>query len=60
VAFSRHITEHAGVAAIPVSAFYEGDAPRDWIRFAFCKKDEVLDEACARLAKALSKAKVEA
>jgi aspartate/methionine/tyrosine aminotransferase len=60
VAFSRHITEHAGVAAIPVSAFYEGDAPRDWIRFAFCKKDEVLDEACARLSKALSKAKVEA
>ncbi len=48
-AFCRHITEHAGVAAIPVSAFYEGDAPRDWIRFAFCKQDAVLDEACARL-----------
>ena len=27
VAFCRHITEHAGVAAIPVSAFYDGDAP---------------------------------
>jgi aspartate/methionine/tyrosine aminotransferase len=48
-AFCRHITEHAGVAAIPVSAFYEADAPRGWIRFAFCKQDDVLDEACVRL-----------
>ncbi len=48
-AFCRHITEQAGVAAIPVSAFYEGDAPRGWVRFAFCKADQVLDEACARL-----------
>ena len=48
-AFCRHITEHAGVAAIPVSAFYEAGAPRGWIRFAFCKQDAVLDEACARL-----------
>ena len=50
-AFCRHITEHAGVAAIPVSAFYEAEPPRNWVRFAFCKKDEVLDEACARLAR---------
>jgi len=49
VAFCRHITEHAKVAAIPVSAFYEGDAPRHYARFAFCKKFEVLDEALARL-----------
>ncbi len=49
-AFCRHITEHAGVAAIPVSAFYEAEPPRNWVRFAFCKKDAVLDEACARLA----------
>jgi aspartate/methionine/tyrosine aminotransferase len=48
-AFCRHITEQFGVAAIPVSAFYEGEAPRRWIRFAFCKQDSVLDEACARL-----------
>jgi N-succinyldiaminopimelate aminotransferase len=53
-AFCRHITEHARVAAIPVSAFYEGTAPRDWIRFAFCKQDDVLDEACARLARSLT------
>jgi aspartate/methionine/tyrosine aminotransferase len=48
-AFCRHITEHLGVAAIPVSAFYEGAAPQSWIRFAFCKKDEVLDAAITRL-----------
>jgi aspartate/methionine/tyrosine aminotransferase len=49
LAFARHITEHAGVACIPVSAFYEGEAPTSWVRFAFCKKDEVLDEAVSRL-----------
>ena len=50
VAFCRHITEHAGVTAIPVTAFYDApDAPRHYARFAFCKRDEVLDEAVARL-----------
>ena len=50
VAFCRHITEEAGVAAIPVSAFYEeGEAPRHYARFAFCKRPEVLDDAIARL-----------
>ncbi len=49
LAFCRHITEHARVAAIPMSAFYESPAPEGWVRFAFCKQDAVLDEACARL-----------
>ena len=51
VAFCRHITEHAGVTAIPVSAFYEGEAPGHYARFAFCKQDAILDEAVARLAR---------
>jgi aspartate/methionine/tyrosine aminotransferase len=51
VAFCRHITEDAKVCAIPVSAFYDGSAPTHWARFAFCKKDEVLDEAIERLAR---------
>ena len=51
MAFCGHITAHVGVAAIPVSAFYEGGAPTHWIRFAFCKQESVLDEACARLAR---------
>ncbi len=48
-AFCRHITEEARVTAIPVSAFYEGEPPRHYARFAFCKRPEILDEAVARL-----------
>jgi len=51
VAFCRHITEQAGVTAIPVSAFYEQQAPGHYARFAFCKQDALLDEAAARLAR---------
>jgi aspartate/methionine/tyrosine aminotransferase len=55
VAFCRHITEHAGVTAIPVTAFYDApDAPRHYARFAFCKREAVLDEAVARLRKHFS------
>ncbi len=49
-AFCRHITIEAKVTAIPVSSFYEGDAPGHYARFAFCKRDELLDEAIRRLA----------
>ncbi len=50
VAFCRHITEHAGVTAVPVTAFYDApDPPRHYARFAFCKQDAVLDEAVLRL-----------
>ncbi len=49
VAFCQHITKAAKVTAIPLSAFYDGDAPRQYARFAFCKRFEVLDEAVARL-----------
>jgi aspartate/methionine/tyrosine aminotransferase len=54
VAFCRHITEQAGVTAIPVSAFYETEAPRHYARFAFCKQAAVLEEAVARLARHFS------
>ena len=48
-AFCRAITEQAGVAAIPVSAFYVSSPPANYVRFAFCKQDSVLREALARL-----------
>lgn len=51
VAFCRHITTEAGVTAIPVSAFYEGRGPAHFARFAFCKKDDVLEAALDRLAR---------
>ena len=55
-AFCRHITEDAGVAAVPLSAFYEkGDVDR-FVRFCFCKRDQVLDEAVARLGRHFSSA----
>jgi aspartate/methionine/tyrosine aminotransferase len=49
--FCRHMTTTVGVAAIPVSAFYGADGPRHFVRFCFCKQDEVLDEAMVRLSR---------
>ncbi|NVK34901.1 MAG: aminotransferase [Rhodobacteraceae bacterium] len=45
------MVEKAGVAVVPVSAFYGGDAPTNFIRFCFCKQDHVIDEAMDRLAR---------
>ena len=47
----RAVKEH-GVAAIPVSAFYEQDAPTHIIRLCFAKQDETLDLGIERLAAA--------
>ena len=49
-AFCLRAIEDAGVAAIPISAFYTQDAPSSVIRLCFAKSDAVLDEAAARLA----------
>ena len=51
VEFCRHITTEAGVAAVPVSAFYQGGDIRHFARFSFCKDDATLDEALVRLAR---------
>ncbi|WP_051198867.1 pyridoxal phosphate-dependent aminotransferase [Gordonia shandongensis] len=48
--FCRDLPAVTGVAAVPVSAFVDDqDGWRHLVRFAFCKRDEVLDEAVARL-----------
>jgi aspartate/methionine/tyrosine aminotransferase len=49
-AFARYLTQTARVATIPLSAFYDSGSPGQFIRFAFCKRPEVLDEAILRLA----------
>jgi len=50
LAFCRALPARVGVAAIPVSAFYDGPgAPRHLVRFAFCKKDATLEEGLRRL-----------
>jgi N-succinyldiaminopimelate aminotransferase len=44
------LPERIGVAAVPVQGFT--DHPEQWrhlVRFAFCKRDEVLDQAISRL-----------
>ena len=49
-AFCRRLPELAGVAAVPVSVFCaDPDLGRTLVRFAFCKRDEVLAEAVSRL-----------
>ena len=47
----RAVKEH-GIAAIPISAFYEQDAPTGLIRLCFAKRDETLDAGIERLAAA--------
>ncbi|MFZ3315423.1 pyridoxal phosphate-dependent aminotransferase [Mycobacterium sp.] len=55
-AFCAALPERVGVAAIPMTAFCD-PAARDWnqwnhlVRFAFCKRDDTLDEAIRRLAR---------
>ncbi len=48
--FCQMMSAEAKVTAIPVSAFYESEAPRHYARFAFCKRPDVLDAALARMA----------
>ncbi|MES0882875.1 aminotransferase [Roseibium sp. SCP14] len=55
----ERLVKEAGVAAVPVSAFYGDDAPTGFIRFCFCKKDEVIDEALSRLSAFLTAANPE-
>ncbi|MCX8556078.1 pyridoxal phosphate-dependent aminotransferase [Mycolicibacterium mucogenicum] len=53
-AFCAGLPERVGVAAIPMSAFLDPNSPDSagWnhlVRFAFCKRDDTLDEAITRL-----------
>jgi len=50
IEFCRALPERVGVVTVPIQVF--ADEPKRWrhlVRFAFCKRDEVLDEAIARL-----------
>ncbi|ASU82778.1 aminotransferase [Nocardiopsis gilva YIM 90087] len=53
IALARALPRTAGVAAVPAQVLYDDqDAGRHLVRFAFCKRDEVLDEAVDRLTRA--------
>ncbi|MGW2305127.1 pyridoxal phosphate-dependent aminotransferase [Streptomyces sp. NPDC001809] len=49
-AFCRSLPERAGVVAIPNAVFYDHrEAGAPFVRFAFCKRTEILEEAVSRL-----------
>jgi N-succinyldiaminopimelate aminotransferase len=49
IAFCRQLPQHHRVVAIPTSVFYDSDAGDNLVRFAFCKRPDVLAEALTRL-----------
>ena len=51
--FARYLATEIGVASIPLETFYSAEhrhIGQSYVRFAFCKRDEVLDAAKTRLA----------
>ncbi len=51
IEFCLSLPERAGVVAIPSAVFYDDrEAGRTQVRFAFCKRTEILEEALSRLA----------
>ena len=50
--FCRRAVTEAGVAAIPVSAFYASDPVRNVVRLCFAKRDQTIDAGIEGLAKA--------
>ncbi len=52
LALCHDLPRLAGVVAVPVRVFHDDpDAGRSLVRFAFCKRDDVLHEAAQRLAR---------
>jgi N-succinyldiaminopimelate aminotransferase len=50
-AFCERLIREAGVALIPLSAFFRSGTPDTFVRFAFCKQQSLIEEALARLEK---------
>jgi aspartate/methionine/tyrosine aminotransferase len=48
-AFCERVVREAGVALIPLSPFFADGKPDSLVRFAFCKKREVIEAAVQRL-----------
>ncbi|WP_417804083.1 aminotransferase [Thalassospira lucentensis] len=57
VEFCQIMIKEAGVVAIPVSAFYQGEdgGVRHFVRFCFCKEEAKMAEAIERMKKAFAK-----
>jgi len=51
LAFCRSLPDLCGVVAVPTQVFYDHpEAGQSIVRFAYCKRDAVLQEAVERLA----------
>ena len=53
--YAIRLTKEAGVATIPVSAFYKQAEDNRVLRFCFAKKEATLEEAANKLRKYCSK-----
>ena len=52
VTFAKWMTQEIGVATVPGSSFYsKKEDGRNFVRFAFCKKQETLEDAAERLSR---------
>ena len=52
-AFCEGLIREAGVALIPLSAFFKTGTPDTFVRFAFCKQQSLIEQSLARLEKYL-------
>jgi aspartate/methionine/tyrosine aminotransferase len=50
-AFCERLIREAGVALIPLSAFFKGSQPDTFVRFGFCKQQSLIEQALERLEK---------
>jgi N-succinyldiaminopimelate aminotransferase len=52
-AFCERLIREAGVALIPLSAFFHSGTPDTYVRFAFCKQQSLIEQSLERLQKYL-------
>ncbi len=50
-AFCERLIREAGVALIPLSAFFKSGTPDTFVRFAFCKQQSLIEQSLERLEK---------
>jgi len=53
-AFCERLIREAGVALIPLSAFFKSGTPDTFVRFAFCKQQALIEQSLERLEKYFS------
>ncbi len=54
-AFCERLIREAGVALIPLSAFFKSGTPDTFVRFAFCKQQALIEQSLDRLEKYFAK-----